>query len=261
MHLTGIDFLFWAAGFVEHLVLLAVLLIRARAKTFPVFTALIATNVIRTIALYFVAQYGSKHAYANVYFSLAVCDLILQFALVYEVASDVFRPLGRWAPDVRNSLVWIVCLSIAMASGLTWLASRPPSSTWLRATLIRGNFFSATLLSELFVGMIVLSATVGLHWRTHVAKIAQGLGLYSLVCIAIEAGHTYLGMDRSVRISAGLSFFRMSVYLLCLLYWIVTLWLDAPAPKELSEDMRRQLFTLQGRVAYDLQKLRAWRRQ
>jgi len=40
----------------------------------------------------------------------------------------------------------------------------------------------------------------------------------------------------------------------------VMLWREAPAPKELPEEMRRQLFTLQARVEYDLRKFRALKR-
>jgi hypothetical protein len=260
LHLTGIDFLLWAAGFFGHIVLLAVLLVRDRARTFPIFTTLIVANVVKTLALYLIVHnHGSKHSYLVAYSSLAVLDLLLQLGVVYELASHVFRPLGKWTPEVRNSSIWIVGISAAIAICLTYLSNTPPSHTWLQGQLIRGNFFSAALISELFVGMIVLSLTVRLPWKTHVARISQGFGFYSIVCILIEAGHSYLGMDHDARISSTLSRIRMVAYLISVGYWIVMLWLDAPAPKELSEEMRLQLISLQRKLEYDLRKLRTWR--
>ncbi|MGB8028036.1 MAG: hypothetical protein WCF30_00090 [Terracidiphilus sp.] len=259
MHLTGIDLLFWAAGFVANVVLLLVLWVRHRAATFPFFTLLIANSVLKSVVLYFVVLMGGKHAYLIAYLSFASLDLILQLCVVYEMASHVFRPLGYWVPDARVRLALIVLASIAIGAGLTWLSAIPPDHTLLRTILIRGDFFSAVLMTELFAGMVALSATIRLPWRTHAARIAQGLGFYSFVCILIEAGHSYLGIDRDIRISADLTYFRMLTYLICAGYWIVMLWLDAPVPRALPKEMEQHLLALQRQVEAYLQRLRTLR--
>ena len=262
MHLTGIDFLLWAAGFLAHIVLLAVLFARRRVQSFPIFSTLIATNIVRTLALYLIVlDHGSKHEYLLAYSSFAILDLVLQLGVVYEMASHVFRPLGHWAPDVRGSFLVMVSISLLVAAGLTYLPDNPPAPTWLKSALIRGNFFSATLMAELFLGMVILSITVGLPWKTHAARIAQGFGFYSLVCILTEAAHTYLGMDHDARVSSAVSYFRISSYLFTVGYWTVTLWVQAPAPRELPDEMRAQLFVLHRRLESDLGRLKAWRRQ
>jgi hypothetical protein len=259
MHLTGIDLLFWAAGFVAHVVLLLVLWVRHRAATFPFFTLLIANNVIRTVVLYFVVLMGSKHAYLIAYLSLGSLDLIWQLCVVGEMASHVFRPLGNWAPDARVRLAWIVLASIGIGAGLTWLSAIPSAHTLILTILIRGNFFSAVLMTELFAGMVALSVTIRLPWRTHATRITQGLGFYSFVCILIEAGHSYLGIDHNIRISADLTYFRMLTYLICAGYWILMLWLDAPVPKALPKEMEQHLLALQRQVEAYLQRLRTLR--
>jgi hypothetical protein len=124
--------------------------------------------------------------------------------------------------------------------------------------LDRGNLFSSALQCELFVGMIAFSATASLPWKTHVARIAQGLGFYSLIGILTEAGHNVL--PRNTTLYETLTYLRMTTYLICASYWIVMLWLNAPAPQELPDETRRQLFTLQRQVEYDLRKLRALKR-
>lgn len=260
MHLTGLNLLFWAASFAGHITLLLVLCIRHRVKAFPFFTAFIASNVLRTIALYAIAHSGTKAAYFYTYWYLAILDVSLQLCVVYELASCIFRPLGVWAKDVRHSFIGLGSLSIVVAVALAWIAS-PPTRLWMQSVMIRGNLFSAALMSELFVGMIALSVTVGLPWKTHVANIAQGLGIYSVIDVLVEAAHSYFGLSRDTRAYDDLSHARIAVYLACTLYWIIMLWREAPSSRKLPAQMHRDLLTLQGKLEYSLQTLRSRSRQ
>jgi hypothetical protein len=256
MHLTGIDFFFWAVGFLENLGLLFVLWYRRLVKSFPFFTALATLSVIRTVVLYLVLYYGTKESYFITYWSLAIIDTMLQLGIVYEIAGRVFRPVGVWAHDVRGSFIWMVGLSAIVALGLSWLAS-PPARTWMQSLVTKGTLFAAALMSELFVLMMALSISARLPWRTHVAKIAQGLGAYSLVSVLIETGHSYFGVGGEVRTFLALSHIRIAAYLTCVAYWAVMLWRAEQPSREMTQQMRERLFTLQRRVEYDLQNLRS----
>jgi hypothetical protein len=258
MHLTGLALWFWAAGFLGHLVLLFVLWKRHRAKLFPFFTTLIATNILRTIALYMVLHYGTKDNYFYTYWSLAVLDTILQLCIAYEMASRVFRPMGVWASDVRKSFLWLLGLSVVLACGLSWLAS-PPTQSVVKALVIKVNFFTAAWMSELFVGMMVLSSRLKRPWNTHAAAISKGFGVYMMLGVIIESGQAHFGVGQSTQAYTALSHFRIAVYLGCVVYWILALWRDAPPSQALTEKMRAQLFTLQRKVEYDLQSLRSRR--
>ncbi len=146
-----------------------------------------------------------------------------------------------------------------VAAGLLALSAHPATKLLIQSIMIQGNLFTAALMSGLFVGMIILSVTAGLPWKTHVARICQGLGAYSFVQVAIEAGHTYYGLTASDRIYVELSHLRIAVYLVCLLYWIVMLWRTAPPVRTMPDLMRRQLFALSGSVEVGLKTLRSWR--
>jgi len=108
--------------------------------------------------------------------------------------------------------------------------------------------------------MIGFSVKARLPWKTHVARIAQGLGSFSLTGLLIAGGYSVIGEVRTSRLSHQLTLLRLTAYLLCVIYWIIMLWRDAPTPKELPEEMREQLFTLQTRVEYSLRKLRELQR-
>lgn len=256
MTTTGLELFLWAAGLLVNGALLCVLLLRGRAAHFPWFTTLIVGNVLRSPILFYVRNYGSVRAYFLSYWTLAIlCDVVVQSGVVYELATHVFRPLGRWAADTRRGMGWLVLISFAVAGLLTWLAT-PVSDAWQEAVVVKGSFFFTTLMSELFVGMVSLSVTAGLPWRTHVARIAQGLGVYSLLDIAIEAAHTLYGAQYRTHTDVLLSDTRKLLYLGSVVYWIFALWQDAPEPRELPAEVRKHLRELQTRLTYDLYTLR-----
>ena len=259
MHLTGLDRLLWVLSLVGHCILLAVLLIRRRAATFPIFTSLIAFNILRTVILFFTLSFGSSESYFYTYWTLAFVDVVLQLGVAYELASHVFRPLEAWAPDLRRSVVAAMGVaSILIATGLTWLAT-PPTRTLRLAITIRGNLFASALMGELFVAMIALSVTVGLPWRTHVARLAQGLGVYSIFGIVTEAAHTYFGSDGGKHTYKLLSHLEIELYLICVTYWIVTLVMKEPEPRKLPEQLHEELRVLQEKAALMLKGLRTMR--
>jgi hypothetical protein len=260
MHLSGLDLFFWVASLVGHLTLLLVLWLRKRAAQFPFFTALIAMDVVRTLVLFAVFRLGSKDAYFYTYWSLAILDVVLQLGVFYEIASYVFRPTGSWAQDLRWSLAWLISLSAIIGLALTWLAA-PATQTLHQLVAIRGNFFSSVLMSELFVGITAMSVTMGLPWKTHVARIAQGLGTYSIVGFGIEGLHSYFGVAQGTQAYSMLSHVRITAYLVCVSYWIATLAQEAPEPRGMPVPMQRQMLLLQHRVAFQLAHIRGWGRQ
>jgi len=259
MPLSGFDRFLWAATFCGHILTLFVLIVRGRASTFPAFTTFIVENIGTTIALYSVLTHLSFTAYLHWYWSLGILDEVIQLFVFYELAVHVFCPTGLWARDVRRTFFGVVFASAVVAILLTWLAhprGRLPISTFI----LRSNFFSAAVMSELFVGMVVLSATAGLPWKTHVARIAQGLGAYSLLCVATDIVVNYVSVNQRVHLYKHLSHLQILTYLACEVFWIGMLWQEAPVPRELPESMRIQIYTLQKQVENDLIRIRAWRK-
>jgi hypothetical protein len=259
MHLSGFDLFAWAAIFLGQFLILFVLFVRRRASSFPLFTTLIAEETVATAVKYVVFLHFSFGAYQYCYWSLGILDEVLQLLVLYEIAVHVFCPTGVWARDVRRTILGLAGASVIVALLLTWLAN-PVAPLPIQVFILRSSFFSAALMSELFVGMVVLSGTVGLPWKTHAARIAHGLGAYSIVCVGLGIINNFVGLSRGIHVFTQLSHLRSVVWMICEGYWIVTLWADAPAPRELPEAMRLQIYTLQTQVENDLIRIRAWRR-
>jgi hypothetical protein len=254
VHLTGLDRFFWALSFLLECGLLGVLLAKRRASKLPVFTALIVETILQTIILFFTYRYASSERYFYTYWTLAVVDTALQIALAYELARHVFQPLGVWAKDVRKSFAVLIAVSLVIAAGLTWLAS-PPTKTLRSVVVIRGDLFSSALMTELFVVMIALSVSFGLPWRTHVARVAQGYGIYAFFGIVTDAAHGYLG-DAAYQL---LSQMQIGLYIVFLVYWIITLSMEEPKPRKLPPQLHDDLRALQQKVSEILGSLRMMR--
>jgi len=122
--------------------------------------------------------------------------------------------------------------------------------------ILKGSFFSAALMSELFVGMLAVSALAGLSWSSHVAKIAKGLTVYSAATLVLETANTWLGLGGSGRIYDDFSRVRIAIYLGCVAYWIVALWRDAPPARRMPDHVRRQASAISQAVKMRVESLR-----
>ncbi len=248
MNLSALDNALWAASLVGHVALAIVLVIRKRVGSFPVFTAFVAFEASRTILLFFVLRYGSKHAYFLAYWITGFADYIFQVALIFEIARDVLRPTGRWVLDARKSFLGWGSAGL-VASALLALQIGPPQSQGLDLWDVRITVFTSLLTCELFIAMAAVANRLGLQWRSHAVAISQGIALWAFVALLEEFGHVIFGWDRQFVIFVHV---RMLVYLAVLVYWIGAFWLPEKARAPLSPEMSAYLLALRERVQYDL---------
>ena len=258
MHFSNIDLLLWAATSAGHLALLGVMVIRRRVKVFPAFTFLITVNVVKSSVLFSIYLHGSRSAYFYTYVGFLILDLTLQLTVAFEMATRVFRPAGAWSREVARNLISLSIVSFLLATGLSLLAQ--PHAVAAKAVIIRFDLFSSVLISTLFVGFVALSVRAGLPWRTHVARISQGLAVYQVFGVIGNTARACLGVSPTADFYRVMSEVRTIIYFACLTYWIVTLWREAPAPRILDSRMQWQLTALQNSVEQDLASLRERRK-
>ena len=252
MNVTTLQNVLWAAGFIGHVALLAVLLGRSRWRTFPLFTSMIAYQIMVSLALFLISRYGSHHAYFLGYWILALGDYAFQVALVFEIARHVFRPAGTWVRDTRRDLVLWSATGTLFAAGLCFALS-PPAVKGLDLWVFRATLFTSLLTCELFVSVSAAANRLALRWRSHVMTLGAGLAAWAVIAVLGDVAHFATGWRKELLIFDQV---RMYVYLGVLFFWVVSFWQPeeehAPAPPDLNE----YILSLHQQVRRDLTMLK-----
>jgi hypothetical protein len=219
-----INHLIFAAGLLEHLLLIAVLFKRKRAARFPWFTLLIIFYVVRSVGLVTALRVSGHPAPLFASMIIDLTDVLLQCAVLAELSWNSLQPLGA----IRRFTVPL----LLVASGIV-IVNRlaPPGHTTLRTTLVLMHFLLSVLMVEWAIVLAFLLRPLRLSWRSHVAVISFGFGVYSA---ALLAGGGYFTTGREMRDYVFFSFFRIIIYLLIVLFWSVSLWFAEPGPTKLQ---------------------------
>lgn len=240
MSLTLLDTLLWAAGSLLNAALLCVLLLRGRFRTLPWFTTWIAFGSLFNLACYLTRQWGSHGMYAVVYWTGAFVDMLLQIAVILEIARLVLMRRGRWVDGAARRLLIIGALGTGLAASLA-LADKPVDSTGLVLWSERGNIFAAVIVCSLFTGVVAVSQQLGLGWRSHAIRVGYGLTAWALVAFAVDALHGYFGPHHYAE---SLNHVQDCVFVASLLYWIATLWREEPPLKNIAPPARIRVAAL-----------------
>jgi hypothetical protein len=216
-----INHLIWAAGLIGHLVLLGVLFKRKRAARFPWFTLLIIFYVVRSVGLVVALRLSGHPAPQFPSLIIDLTDVLLQCAVLAELSWNSLQPLG----GIRRFTVPLLLL----ASGILIVMRLAPTSHWsLRTVLVLMHFLLSVLMVEWAIVLAFLLRPLRLSWRSHVAAISFGFGVYSA---ALLAGGGYFTTGREMRDYVFFSFFRIVVYLLIVIFWSVSLWFSEPGSR------------------------------
>ena len=247
MPLSLMDKLLWVLGFLQTAVLLFVLFYKRRARSVPWFTALIALAVLRTMVLFTTFHLlGRGHAYFLIYWGAAGVDLLLQIAVVYEVARTVFLRSGTWVPQAKRNFLLIATASPAIAFVLA-ATMKPAARDALDAWDARAGLFMTTMICVLCGAVMTVSKQLGLGWRVRVTRFMWGLMVWSLCSFITGTLHAYWGtIDDFGKIENTL----VLIFQLVTLYWIGVFWL--PEPQKLSAPLHviHDLEVLQDRINY-----------
>jgi hypothetical protein len=210
--------LIWAAGLLGHVLLLVVLFTRHRVARFPWFTLLIFFYLLRSVGLAATLHFSGHPAHRFAILILDSTDVLLQCAVLAELAWIALRPLG----GIRRFTLPLLLVGSAV---LIVMRLAPAGYTSLRMDLVLLHFLLSVLMVEWAVVLAFLLRPLGLSWRSHVAAISFGFGVYSA---ALLAGGGYFTIGREMSDYVFFSFLRISVYLLVLLWWALALWFQEP---------------------------------
>lgn len=251
MEISIIGRILWAAGFVELAALLLVLVVRKRWKIFPTFSFWIAYQITRTIFLYFAFRTHLYNVYFYSYWISYSLDIVVQTAIVFELAKMVLRPSGSWTRGVRKLFLRTICYAFvlaAIAASLVNLSLPTDIGKWLE----RCCLFGTMLAAQLFLATFVTARKLGLIWRHHVMGIATGWTIWSIPSIFAEAAYSHFGTTWH---GVVLDQIQIVAYQIATIYWAINLWLPEPESRTLSPEMLAYLARLQEQARLEVQSI------
>ena len=252
MNLSLMATILWAAGFVLNAALLFVLIYKRRYCAVPWFTAWIAFGCLYTITLFTGYRLGSKHLYAVLYWSGAFFDLLLQIAVVLEIARSVLKLSGRWVEGARARLVAVGAVAPLIALGFAW-AMKPAAETRLDAWDARASLFTTILICLIFAAVTLCSQQLGVAWRSHIMRESYGLVMWTLVAFVTDTLHSYW---RTLGHFTLLENVRIAFFQASLIYWCIAFWRAEAGPVAMPEDARIELDRLVSQIHYEQSRRR-----
>ena len=174
---------------------------RAGASTrFPWFTLLIVFYFLRSVGLAATLHFSGHPAHRFALLILDITDALLQCAVLAELAWIALRPLVESAVSP--------CLYYWLGSGvLIVMRLAPAGYSSLRMDLVLLHFLLSVLMVEWAVVLAFLLRPLRLSWRSHVAALTFGFGIYSA---ALLVGGGYFTIGREMSDYVFFSFFRIS---------------------------------------------------
>ncbi len=248
MNVSLIAKMLWAADFVLHAALIFVLFYRRRYRTVPWFTTWIVSGEAFTVATFLSYRLSSHSTYAALYWTADFLDLLLQIAVVLEIARSVLRRSGRWVEGARARLVMVGALAPVLALGMAW-AMKPAAATPLDAWEARTSLFTTILVCLLFTSVMFTSQQLGLGWRSHVMREGYGLTAWALTAFLIDTLHAYW---RTAEHFTALENVRIAVFQVSMVYWAAAFWVPEQVPVPVSGDAKKHLEGLETRLRYGL---------
>ncbi len=240
MGLTLVDKLLWAVSASLNLALIFVLFYRGKARSIPWFTSWVLFLSIRdAVMLLTFWLTGRHHAYFLVYWWGAAIDLLLQIAVVLEIARSVFYRSGTWVPEARRKFL-LLASSAPVAALLLAATMTPAAQSALDRWDARASLFMTAVICLMCTAVMAVSRQLGLGWKARVLQFSWGLVVWSVTSFVTDTLHSYW---RTIDQFGKLENTLVVVYQLVSVYWIAIFWLPeqklAPVPETARRDMAR----------------------
>lgn len=245
----SVDTVFYLFGSTAEAAVVGLLIYRRLWRTFPLFFAYNCWTLLASAGLFFVLRRfsPSSSAYVSAYFADMLVDSLLMLGVLIELAWSALRPL--W-PSLSRFTPVLLGVIILLLGAAIWPFATIPGASHLPlelAVLLRSKQTFDGLRVLIFLALAAGSQLLSLSWRDRELQIATGLGITSLVGLAVAMLHTYSPTYTSMRAHyLLLEQFVVVSYFCSLVYWVVSFAQAEEARRELSPQMQSMLLAVAG---------------
>ena len=229
------DLIPWVFGFLANLGLFYTLLTKSRLARFPVFSSLVALQIVRTLSLFAVRKLGGRLAYFDTYWLLACFDYVLQLGLILEIGRTIFSSSVGIMARAKTRLILWCGLSILFAVTIAWAIPVPPADMnpiWDT----RISLLTSLAVCQCYVIMSRSVTRLNIQDRAHVVGIGNGFVLWSAVATARDGIYVATRWHHDLHLLDEL---QMLTYICVTIYWTAVLWRDEPKREAIWVDLRQ----------------------
>ena len=213
-------------------------------RTFPIFSFYLCWSLFSDSSVYYIRANYSFDFFFQIYRIQLIIDSIMIFAVLVEVAWSILRPIRNALP--KHSWIGIAIL-ISVGALILWPIAGLVAPDHLLPegmNLFRLQQTPAILRAVFFLALVAFSQMLSIGWRDRELQIVTGLGLYSIVSLAVTVLHShqragaasYTLFDRIVGVS----------YLAALFYWVYCFAKQPVERREFTPQMKSMLLAVAG---------------
>lgn len=241
----------WLAYVVVEAAVISLLIYKRAFKLIPVFVIYCCWDLAINIGSYPIRNNLPADKYLDYYIGETVVDSILQFCILVELAWSVLRPIRASLSRYTLALISIALLGLA---AIIW-----PFSSVHIANIAPGELLLVHLLQTVsilrvlfFLALAGCSQLLSLSWRDRELQVITGLGIYSIVSLAVTMYHTHQTTGTQ---NPMLNFFVIGSYICSLVYWIICFSQREAQRQEFTPQMQNLLLAMAGVARSDREAL------
>lgn len=249
-----LDVLFACGGIALELILVLLQLQRRSFRLLPVFFAYVCWSLLSDVVTCWASLQFSPRIYLQIYLVQLSIDSGMVFLVLSEIAWSILRPIRL---SLSRLIIPLIMVMICLAALLFWPLTKDMVPTHLNHTgifLFRLEQTSAILRIFVFLVLTSFSHLLRITWRNREMQLASGLGIYSLISIAVLFIHSRQYVGPSYHWLDLLSTFS---YLGVLFYWNLCFAQKEAEREQFSPRMQSIMLTLAGTAHGELDRLRS----
>ncbi len=179
----------WALQTVLKLLVIVLMLRRSLHREYRLFFLYLVYKVSLTSALLVLRR--SYTAYFVTYWAGEALEVVLAFAVIYEIFALVLRPYPGIRRIAATLSAWVAVLLVGIAAVLAMLPHA--NEQQVISLLLTGQRTMAVLQLGLLLFLFLFAASLGLTWRHHLFGIAMGFGLLGVATLGASAIRAAVG--------------------------------------------------------------------
>jgi hypothetical protein len=234
------------AGMVVETAIIGLLLYRRVWRILPIFCMYVCSSLLIDgggLLLKRAYPDPSSHGYVVTYTVSTILDSALQIGVLIELGWSVLRPLRA---SLSYRALVIVTVLILIAGAAIWPFAVTHEMSYLPLAwrnLVHVEQTTSILRILFFLALAASSQLLSIGWRDRELQVATGLGIYSLVSLAVSLWRSNEGVWSQYTLTNRL---LTASYFCSLLYWAFSFAQKEAVRREFTPQMQSFLLAVAG---------------